>query len=133
MLLPDITHVIDDPEVGGGVRFTVVRQSRKRTLVAGASEKTVNEKLIATGNIQPAQTSDLQLFPEEQRNTKIIVIRSTFTFQLGDDNGSGYNPTDYVIYQGEVYKVTRIDMWQSWGFQTAYATLQKGVKPDDYE
>ena len=133
MLMPDVTEIIDDPEIGGGQPFDVVRQIRHRTLAAGKNEQVINKWLHATGNIQPAGEDALQLMPEEDRSSKTIVIRAKFAFQLGNDNASSYTPADIVIYIGEVYKVTRLEDWSSWGFQTAYATLQKGCDVHDYD
>ena len=131
--MPDVTEVIDDPDLGGGQPFQVVRQVRRRTLQAGASESIHNEHINLTGNIQPAQTDDLQLLPEEDRKTRTIVIRALFAFQLGSDAQTSYTPADIVIFHDEVYKVIRIDDWSNWGFQTAYASFQKGMTAHDFE
>lgn len=133
MLNPDVTELLDDPELGGGIAFTVVRETRKRTLVAGQNEQVTRERFQATGNIQPAQTEDLQLFPEEDRSQRIIVIRTTFTFRLGEDAKSAYQPSDKVIFENAVWKVTRMDHWTDWGFTTAYAVLQRGEDPNGLE
>lgn len=133
MLNPDVTELLDDPDLGGGVAFTVYRQTRKRTLAAGQNEKVSSEKLDATGNIQPAGEEALNLLPEEDRSERVIVIRSTFIFQLGNDEAHSYTPSDLVIYDDAVWKVTRMDHWTQWGFTTAYAVLQRGVDPNGLE
>ena len=133
MLNPDVTDLLDDPELGGGVAFTVVRQTRRRTLSAYQDEEVTPEKFTATGNIQPAQEEALNLLPEEDRSERVIVIRSTFVFQLGHDDGSEYVQPDFVIYDDAVWKVERMDHWTAWGFTVAYAVLQKGESPDELE
>lgn len=40
MLLPDVTSMCDDPSVGGGQRFTVLRTTRKHSLVSDDTEVT---------------------------------------------------------------------------------------------
>lgn len=131
MLLPDVREVIDDPELGGGEPFTVVREVRKRTLTAGQNETVTRTRINLTGNIQPASTEDLQRLKEEEQSERVIVIRSLFQFSLGEDSGSGYTAPDLVIYLGEVYKITRVDQWTQWGFNTAYAAQQKGMSASE--
>lgn len=127
--LPDVTFLLDDPDLGGGVAFTVIRQSRILSLVSDASVTT--ESIQATGNIQPAQPEDLQQLPEEQRHETVIVIRSTFNFRLAsEENGVQYLP-DEVEYNGNRWKVTRVDQWAAWGFTTAWATLRREVTVSD--
>lgn len=127
--LPDVTFLLDDPDLGGGVAFTVIRQSRILSLVSDVSVTT--ESIQATGNIQPAQPEDLQQLPEEQRHETVIVIRSTFNFRLAsEENGVQYLP-DEVEYNGNRWKVTRVDQWAAWGFTTAWATLRREVTVSD--
>lgn len=127
--LPDVTFLLDDPALGGGVAFTVVRQSRVLSLLSDASVTT--EYIPATGNIQPAQPEDLQQLPEEQRHETVIVIRSTFKFRLASDvNGVQHLP-DEIDYHGNRWKVTRVDQWAAWGFTTAWATLRREVTVND--
>lgn len=127
--LPDVTFLLDDPDLGGGVAFTVIRQSRILSLVSDVSVTT--ESIQATGNIQPAQPEDLQQLPEEQRHETVIVIRSTFNFRLAsEEDGVQYLP-DEVEYNGNRWKVTRVDQWAAWGFTTAWATLRREVTVSD--
>ena len=130
MLNPDVTELLDDPDLGGGESFTVVRETRRRSLAANQSEQVIRRRFAVTGNVQPAQTEDLQLLPEENRSERVIVIRSKFTFELGTDGKSSYAPADLIIYDGKVWKATRVDHWSAWGFTTTYAVLQRGVVPD---
>lgn len=132
MLLPDVTEILDDPEIGGGQPFTVVRDTLRRTLSANAEEQRTRQRFAAAGNLQPAQTTDLQLLPDEDRSEETLVIRSTFTFQLGTDGYAQYTLPDVVLYDRKVWKVFRIDPWQAWGFHTAYARCIRGVAVSDY-
>lgn len=131
MLLPDVLEIIDDPELGGGEPLTVIRETRRRTLAAGQSETVTRERIQITGNIQPASTEDLSRMTEEEQSERVIVIRAVFRFRIGSDDQSEYTASDLVIYLGDVYKVTRVDNWHQWGFTTAYAVHQKGMKASE--
>ena len=122
MLMPDVTAILDDPEVGGGVSFVVER----KTLVRTVGTITTNvERFTATGNIQPADKGFNQQSDEDKLN-ETIVIYSRFTFQIGShipsDDSSGMTETDEVLYKNKRYRVTRMDDWSDWGYTRAYAT-----------
>ena len=70
MLDPDVTEILDDPEVGGGVSFLVRRP--KETRVKGSVELTY-EEIHGTGNIQPAEKSATQGVNEDQLNEQIVI------------------------------------------------------------
>ena len=129
MLNPDVIELLDDPELGGGVAFLVARTSRRRSLTA--EDTLATEYFRATGNIQPAQTDDLQLLPDENRSQKVIVIRSVFTYQIGSDGLAGHTQPDRVIFDGRSWDVLRVDDWSAWGFHTAYATMRKEALSDE--
>lgn len=133
MLNPDVTELLDDPELGGGESFTVIREERRRTLVAGASEQVTMTKLQATGNIQPAGEEALQLIPQEDQSDQMIVIYTKFIFQLGEDGYGEYKPADRVIYDNNLWKVMRVNHWTKWGFTIAYAVKQEGANLDGLE
>ena len=132
MLMPDVTELLDDPDLGGGEAFTVVRDTRTRSLEASAQGAISRVRIDATGNIQPAQTEDLQLLPDEDRSEETIVIRSVLSFQLGSDGHASYTLPDIVLYDNRAWKVIRIDHWQSWGFNTVYAKCLRGESPSKY-
>lgn len=132
ILSPDVTEILDDPEIGGGQKFTVFR--RKATNgIDGVMKKT--EIFQHTGNVQPASPDDLQLLSEEERSSPTIVIRSTFMFQMGENTGANatYTEPDEVQAMGHVWKISRLDPWNAWGFTTAWFTLRKdGVVNANY-
>ena len=122
MLNPDVTEILDDPEVGGGVSFQVKRTTNARVL--GSVEQTT-ETFNATGNIQP-ETKTSQTSTTEDLLNEGIVIRSTFEFQTGSNNGGSFVETDEVIYDGQTWRVTSIENWSKWGFTVAHATKVMG-------
>ena len=143
MLNPDVTEILDDPEVGGGIAFQVRRVLNKRT--KGSVEREVT-LLDATGNIQP-QELNIQSSTVEDLLTEQIVIRSVFPFTVGENDGDltpvpvdpsattqeGEDPPepqyvatfcgpDEVLWNNKVWRVTRVENWSEWGFTVAYAT-----------
>ena len=122
MLFPDVTEILDDPEVGGGVAFQVIRTTNTRKINGVTQSK---ETFQATGNIQPAGKQTQASTPEDLLSEE-IVIRSTFVFQTGVNNGNTFLGPDEVIYQGETWRITKVDNWSEWGFTTAYATKVMG-------
>lgn len=123
MLQPDVQFLLDDPDLGGGVPFTVTRITWER--VYGHEKEKKREVFRASGNVQPAGSTDLQTMPDEDRRNGVIVIRSTFGFQTGEDRGDTFIGADEVVVQGHVWRITRVEHWDAWGFTTAYATLKK--------
>ncbi|MBP5460617.1 MAG: hypothetical protein J6Y20_00620 [Lachnospiraceae bacterium] len=119
MLLPDVTEILDDPEVGGGQSFQVIRRTVSRGLgTANSTETTYN----VTGNIQPQDLS-AQTSTSEDTETETIVIYAIFSFQTGENDGNGpYTSADEILYDGKRYRVTRVNNWSKWGFSIAYAT-----------
>jgi len=124
MLMPDVTDILDDPEVGGGVTFTVTRNKSVRN--RGGYKKTP-EKYTATGNIQPQDMNNQSSTAEDLLNES-IVIYSTFLFQAGSNTGASIVEADVVSYNGLSWRVTRVDNWHDWGFSRAYATRIMDVK-----
>ena len=118
MYYPDVTAILDDPEVGGGVDFIVERKSMVRNRGTFTIKPTT---FSATGNIQPVEKGFNQLSPEDQKNEQ-IVIRTTFVLLDGSHNADGVTGTDEVIYQNKRYRVTKVNNWEDWGFVEAYAT-----------
>lgn len=118
MYMPNVTEILDDPELGGGVEFIVERKS----LVRNRGTFTVKPvQYTATGNIQPSEKRMSQTSPEDQKIEE-IVIRTTFELQDGSHDDEGIVGTDEIIYNRKRYRVTRINDWAEWGFTEAYAT-----------
>lgn len=118
MLMPDVTPILDDPEVGGGVSFQVIRNTAVRSL--GGYTKTV-QTFSETGNIQPQEMSNQASTPEDKLEES-IVIYTTFSLQTGSNTGSSIVESDIVQYDNLYWRVTRVENWSKWGFTRAYAT-----------
>ena len=117
MLSPDVLEIIDDPEVGGAVAFTVNRKEQTR-IRGGVSEKL--RKIPATGNIQP-ENKGIQQVQGEDILDEQIVIYTTFILQAGTRGKSVLGP-DEIVYDGNTYRVTRVDNYAAWGFTVGHAT-----------
>jgi len=122
MLLPDVTEILDDPEVGGGVAFQVKRtvKTRKKNDLT-PSEQTFN----VTGNIQPSAKS-IQASTPEDSDTEEIVVRARFAFQTGANDGLTFTDPDLIITPDGTWQVMRVESWKDWGFTTAYAAKVTG-------
>lgn len=117
-LLPDVTAILNDPEVGGGVSFTVIRNIGVRK---GSGYEKTTETYTETGNIQPQEKSNQSSTVEDLLNES-IVIYSTFAFQTGSNNGTSIVEADIVLHDGFRWRVTRVEDWSAWGHTRAYAT-----------
>jgi len=117
MLSPDVLEIIDDPEVGGDVPFTVVRKTQTR-IRGGVSEGV--RRFPATGNIQP-ENEGIQQTQGEDVLDEQIVIYTTFILQSGTREKSVLGP-DEIVYNGNTYRVTRVDNYAAWGFTVGHAT-----------
>ena len=123
MLLPDVLEIIDDPEVGGGVEFQVIRTVTTRKL---GTVENVTQKINATGNIQP-EGKGIQASTLEDPMNEGIVIYSTFIFQTGENSGGiSFTGPDEVIWNGIRWRLTRVDNWADWGFTIAHAERVRG-------
>ena len=119
MLMPDVREILNDPEVGGGVAFQVRRVTNTRVLGSVTRNVTTYD---VTGNIQPVELS-VSASTTEDLLTENIVIRAEFEFMVGSNNGSvEFNGEDEVLWDGKVWRITRVEDWSKWGFSTAYAT-----------
>lgn len=118
MLQPDVTAIIDDPEVGGGIAFQVIRETSVRS-ISGYTKST--ETFSATGNIQPQDKSNQASTPEDKL-TESIVIYTTFALQTGSNNGETIVEADIIFYRGLHWRITKVDDWSEWGYTRGYAT-----------
>ena len=121
MLNPDVREIIDDPDVGGGVDFTVYRTKIVR--VKGSVEKTT-ENIIATGNIQP-ETKTNTLSTNEDLMDEKIVIYTTFIFQNGGKIDGDTYLADELVYDGIRYRITSVNNYYQWGFTIGHATRMR--------
>lgn len=125
MLLPDVTQIIDDPEVGGGQTFQVYRVTNTR--VMGGVNRS-EQVITCTGNVQPQSLTSQSSTIEDIRN-ETIVVYSRFTFTVGENDGEvSFVGPDEILYGGKRYRVTTVNNWAEWGFTIAYATriMDKG-------
>lgn len=118
MLMPDVTAILYDPEVGGGQSFKVIRNTSVRN--RGGYTKTPTET-IAVGNIQPQEMSNQSSTVEDLLKEE-IVIYSTFCFQTGSNSGTTIVEADLVFWNDLYWRVTRVEDWSKWGYTRAYAT-----------
>ena len=113
-LLPDVTEILYDPELGAQ-SFTI---KRKQGRWNGGRLIISNEETIsAVGNIQPAGAEQLQFFPEGERQRGECVIYTTTILHTSE----GESVSDDIIWRGDEYKIVRVDRWDEWGFNIAYA------------
>ena len=127
MLLPDVTTILSDPEVGGGQSFQVKRTSCTRSL--GKITKTVSV-VDVIGNVQPQDKSSQTSTSEDNLNESIVVY-APFNFCIGEDDGNAYatfNGADEIVYNSKLYRVTRVSDWYEWGFSIAYATRVRDME-----
>lgn len=122
MNLPDVLENLNDPELGGGVAFQVKRTVNTRAM-GNVTQET--EYLNVTGNIQPQTKSSQASTPEDPR-TEEIVIYAAFEFQLGANDGDKFTGPDEILFNGNTYRVTRVNNWSDWGFSIAYAERVMG-------
>ncbi len=122
----ELVQALTDPELGGAT-FTVIRETWRLHYGEMELVETVRYEGIS-GNIQPAASEDIQLFPEEERTEEIIQILSVFEFSLGAQNKEDdtFATSDKIIYQGSTYKLTKTKDWSdAGGFYKAWAVRQK--------
>ena len=114
MLLPDVTMLLVDDDLGAQ-SFTV----RRRTSQWENGRMTVktDENLTFIGIIQPTGAEQLQFFPEGERREGMITIYTKSLLHLTE----GTEVSDDVTWNGEQYKVIRVDRWQDYGYCVAYA------------
>lgn len=123
MLMPDVTAILYDPEVGGGVGFQVLRSVSVRNRGGYVKNTSTYE---AIGNIQPQEMSNQSSTVEDLLNES-IVIYSTFLFQTGSNTGTSIVEADIVVYDNLHWRVTRVDDWSKWGYTRAYATRIRDI------
>ena len=121
----NLAAVLSDPELGG-TSFSVSRKAYNRQL--GEVIPGSVEVYTASGNIQPATSEDLQLFPQEERSEDMIIILSSFHFRLGETTeGVFFTSADILTWRGQDYRVIKVKDWLAQGgYCKAWAVRQKG-------
>ena len=119
----NLAAVLSNPDLGG-TTFTVFRQSFNK--VMGEVIPSVTTGTIVTGNIQPASSEDLQLYPQEERSEEMIVILASYAFSLGETGEGSFTSADIVNWQGRKYRVVKVKDWlDQGGYCKAWAVRQK--------
>lgn len=119
-LLPDITGLLDDTDVGGGQDFVIIRTTVQRRK-GRAAEPTV-KRIPATGSVQPVSENQLNQLPEGDREKAEYIIRSITPFQNGSSSGTETVLPDEVEYNGDRYKLLKTKEWGRWGMYVAIVT-----------
>ena len=119
----NISPILTDTELGG-TTFTVSRKTYRREL--GEVVPSEVEGYTASGNIQPAASEDLQLFPEEERSEDMIIILAPFHFRLGETGKTTFTTADVITWNNRKYRVVKVKDWSAQGgFYKALAVRQK--------
>ena len=114
-LLPDVTMLLQDRDLGAQT-FQVTRRTGSWQGGRLTMPNTGN-KLTITGIIQPPTAEQLMFFPEGERREGSIVIYTKAKLFLTE----GADVADEVLWRGEKYKVIRVDRWDDYGYNVAYA------------
>ena len=122
----DLVSILTDAELGG-TTFFVDRKTYRRE--QGEVVLSAIEHFSAVGNIQPAASEDLALFPEEERSEKMIIILSPFRFQLGVSGENLFISADIITWRNETYRVIKVKDWEhQGGFHKAWAVKKKTLE-----
>ena len=113
-LMPDVWQLTLDPELGAQ-RFTYTRNAG--TWVGGRMVLGTGSKITATGIIQAPTPEMLVFFPEGERREGQIVVYTPTTLRLSE----GKDVSDIITWRGEDYRVVRVDRWDDYGYNVAYA------------
>lgn len=130
MLLPNITHLLNDPDVGGGQPFVIVRREAIRR--KGREGTKTETRISATGSVQPAGENALEQLPEADRDKEVHIFRTTEPIQMGESTDAGDTFADEIEYNGDLFKVLRDKNWSPWGMYVAFATkIHRKAVPDE--
>lgn len=120
MLNPDVRQMLQDPDIGGGEPFVIVRKTTTRQ--KGETVAASVERINATGTLQPAGNDALQQLPEADRSGEVLIVRSPVPLQMGSTKSDGEILADEIEYAGRVYKILQLRDWRQWGMWAAYVT-----------
>lgn len=119
-LLPDITGLLDDSDVGGGQQFTIIRTTVPRKNGRADVAHATQERIPATGSVQPSGVDALEQLPEGDRENAEFIVRTTTPIQNGSSSGSAEILQDEVEYLGVRYKLLKTKEWQQWGMYVGF-------------
>ncbi len=119
-LSPDEASALLDPELGF-LSFIV----RRLTYRLSQGTITVTHADHATeGCIHPGTPEMAQLLPEEERHQELIAVYTSFPLSMGGNPGGvTWTAADRILYDGKVWKLTKLRDWSSFGYYQALATL----------
>ena len=114
----NLASVLADPDLGF-TGFTVLRTAYRRE--TGTSVPS-NETLPASGCIHPGTPEMLQLLPEEEKHEDFIAVYTEFALSLGEnDGGETYSTPDRILWNGETWRVVKVQEWSVFGYVQALA------------
>lgn len=121
MLLPDITDLLYDYDVGGNQPFVI-----KRTTISyrkGRYNASHTKTIKAAGSIQPSGVNPLNQTPDGDRDDAVYIVRTRTAMQMGSTNEDGTTVlSDEIIYLGDRYKILSVKEWHAWGMYVAFMT-----------
>ena len=119
-LLPNITGLLDDADVGGGQQFTIIRTRVPRRNGRARPELATQERILATGSVQPSGVNMLEQLPEGDKDNAEYIVRTTTPIQNGSSSDLEEILQDEVEYLGQRYKLLKTKEWQQWGMYVGF-------------
>ena len=120
-LSPDVDFLVSDPELGAQP-FIITRRTARwhegKLIIPSGSEGT--QARSAVGIIDPPTPDQLEFFPEGVRREATKAVYSQTIMHVTE----GKNVSDTITWDGDVYKIVRVDPWNEWGFCVAYAVKE---------
>ena len=111
-----------DPDLGFQ-GFTVERRKYRRQ--SGTSALS-DQRLPASGCVQPGTPEMIQLLPAEERNAEFIAVYTEFPLCLGRNGGrAAHTVPDRIFWNGETWRVVKVRDWAMFGYYEALAVKQK--------
>lgn len=122
----DVSEILSSPELTQ--TFTVYRKIA--TWNQGTLVQT-EEVLSFEGIINNATQKEIFQIPEGDRIGGMMVFYSSseiFTTRAWGSQGTDeYGTSDELEWQGDRYRVKKIDNWRDYGYYKAYAVYMQGV------
>lgn len=113
-LMPDVTDLLHDPDVGAKP-FSILRRTGQWS--GGRMHVSTSQSISAVGVMLPPSSEQLSFFPEGERRNGQVAIYTETILHLTE----GEEIADEVTWQGDRYKIIRVDRWDEYGFCIAYA------------
>jgi hypothetical protein len=109
----DFSELMDDEELGAAP-FTLIRETV--THDAEGTPTTTQQRLAATGLVQPPSDDQILMLPEGNRTNNLLVFYTATLVQVGDQKTK---QPDVIQYQGRTFRVVRVDSWGNAGYYAA--------------